>query len=144
MRVDLHYLGHSGVAEADGGLAMRLAPNLARRPVAFDGEVAHPVRFREAMSALHAVVVGDLRFKPKDKTAYEEWKKQQAIDEAQLRKRVTDEVTARELARRVAEPIAPDLEGRFRKQHERYWRARRQWAAELSRNDPAMFRALVP
>lgn len=144
MMVDLRYLGRSAVAERAGGLEMRLAPNLARPAVAFDGEVAHPVRFREAMSALHAVVIGDLRFRRKDKTAYEEWKKQQKQEEDQLRQRVTDEVTARELKRLADEPIAPDLEKRFRSLHAKYWTERRRWANELSRNDPALFRALVP
>src|SRR5262249_19757006 len=51
---------------------------------------------------------------------------------------------ARELEKIAREPIRPDLEKDFRKMHEIYWRARRQWAVELSRNDPALFRALVP
>ena len=49
--LDLRYLGQSGVR--DGALAF--APNLARPPVFFDGELRHPLRFREAMSALHDI-----------------------------------------------------------------------------------------
>ena len=69
MRVDLKYLGHSEVRSDAHSTSVRFAPNLARPKVFFDGELAHPVRFREAMSALHDVVIGDLRSKKKDKTA---------------------------------------------------------------------------
>ncbi len=41
---------------------------------AFNAPLTHPLRFREAISALHDIVVSDLRFKPRDKQAYEEWK----------------------------------------------------------------------
>ena len=36
--------------------------------------------FREAISALHDVVVSDLRYKPKDRTEYKEWRAQQDED----------------------------------------------------------------
>jgi hypothetical protein len=96
------------------------------------------------MSALHAVVVGDLRFKKKDRTAYEAWKKAQAEEEALLRRKLTDEATAHELARLGREPMPPNLEADFRRLHWIYWDARVRWASELSRTDPQLFRHLVP
>jgi len=144
MNLDLRYLGRSGVSSGPAGLEMLLRPNLSRAKVYFDGEVAHPVRFREAMSALHDVVVGDLRFQKKDKTAYEDWKKDQERQEGELRRQLASDIKARELEKVAREPIRPDLEQDFRRMHDRYWHARRQWASELSRNDPEMFRALVP
>src|SRR6059058_2951253 len=80
MIINFAYLGRSRVIEAASGGArtLSMAPNLAREKVSFDAPLLHPLRFREAMSALHDVVINDLRFKPRDKTAYEEWKKQQA------------------------------------------------------------------
>jgi hypothetical protein len=141
---ELRYLGRSAVSSRPGGLEMLLRPNLSRAKVYFDGEVAQPVRFREAMSALHDVVVGDLRWKATDKTAYEEWKKDQAREEADLRRQLARDIKARELEKLSREPIRPGLEQEFRRQHDIYWRARRQWASELAQNDPAMFRALVP
>ena len=53
-------------------MALMLSPNLSRSPVSFEAELAKPIRFREAVSALHEIVVGDLRWKPKDHTAYRE------------------------------------------------------------------------
>ncbi len=71
MRYDLRYLGKSGVRETASGASVSFSPNLAREKVFFDSELRFPIRFREAMSALHDVVVGDLRWKKKDRTAYE-------------------------------------------------------------------------
>jgi len=52
---------------------------VTREPTYFSGEIGKPLAFREAISALHDVVVSDLRFKPKDKTAYKAWAAQQEI-----------------------------------------------------------------
>ena len=74
MQVKLAYLGHSRLQQSRGGQVLSLAPNLAREPVAFDAPLVQPIRFREAISALHDVVISDLRYKPRDKTAYQQWK----------------------------------------------------------------------
>jgi predicted nucleic acid-binding Zn finger protein len=142
VNLDLRYLGASGMTA--NGSALSFAPNLARPKVFFDGELEFPLRFREAMSALHDVVVGDLRFKKKDKTAYLAWKAEEAKKEAQLRALLHDQAKKAELMRLAKEPIPPNLEADFRKMHRLYWDARVRWANELSRNDPELFRHLVP
>jgi hypothetical protein len=144
MRVDLRYLGHSGVRDLSSGAALTFAPNLARPKVFFDGALVHPVRFREAMSALHGVVVGDLKFKKRDKSGYLAWKELQAQGEAALRQAFFDKAKKDEIARIAKEPIPDGLEVDFQRMHRVYWTARRTWAAELSRNDPELFRHLVP
>jgi hypothetical protein len=144
MNLDLRYLGPSEVRESGAGATVRFSPNLARSKVFFDAELRHPLRFREAVSALHDVVVGDLRFKKKDKTAYQEWKKEQARKDAEIRRAFQDKAKQAELARIVKEPLPKDLEGDFRRMHRLYWNARVRWANELSRDDPELFRHLVP
>ncbi|HRI70551.1 MAG TPA: SWIM zinc finger domain-containing protein [Polyangium sp.] len=144
MNVDLRYLGKSSVLGAAQGLLVKFSPNLARPKTFFDAELRDPVRFREAVSALHDVVIGDLRFKKKDKTAYEAWKKGEAEREAQMRADLFSQAKRDELAKLSKEPIPPNLEGDFRKMHRLYWDARVRWANELARNDPEMFRHLVP
>ncbi len=144
MRLDLNYLGHSEVTSGPAGSSLSFAPNLARPRVFFDAELQKPLRFREAMSALHDVVVGDLRFEKKDRTAYEAWKKNQAQEQAELRATLTDQAKMRELAKIAKEPLPRDLEGDFRRLHKQYWGARVRWANELARNDPELFRHLVP
>ena len=68
------YAGTSGVTNGDGATAMTLQPDALRPPTYFRGSVTAQVAFREAMSALHAVVVADLRFVPKDRTSYLAWR----------------------------------------------------------------------
>ncbi|MFP2907174.1 hypothetical protein ACLESD_19415 [Pyxidicoccus sp. 3LFB2] len=144
MKLDLQYLGRSGVVDVPGGSALSFQPNLARPRVFFDQELKHPIRFREAISALHEVVVGDLRIQKKDRSAYEAWKAEQAREEAELRRAIHDQEKQVELAKLTREPMPRNLEADFRKMHSLYWTARRRWASELSQNDPALFRALVP
>jgi hypothetical protein len=144
VKLDLRYLGHSEVRATAAGAELRFAPNLSRSPVFFDAELGYPLRFREAMSALHDVVVGDLRFQKKDRTAYEAWKKDQAQRDAELRRTLHDKAHLAELKRISSEPIPKNLDGDFRKMHRLYWDARVRWAHELSRNDPELFRHLVP
>ncbi|MFO0617487.1 MAG: SWIM zinc finger family protein [Polyangiaceae bacterium] len=141
MRVDLRYFGSSGVRSVAGGEALAFSPNLAREEVFFDAELAHPLRYREAMSALHAVVVGDARYKKRDKSAYEAWKREKAREDADLRKAIYDRT--REERSGLGE-VPRDLELQFRTKHALYWRERRRWASELLSSDPALFRALVP
>ncbi len=65
--------------------AMSFTPDANREPTYFSGELGKAVAFREAISALHDIVVSDLRFKPKDKTAYKEWvAKQELVDMVEL------------------------------------------------------------
>lgn len=144
MNLELRYIGRSEVAPVPGGMALRFAPNLARPKVFYDAELRHPVRFREAVSALHDVVVGDLRYRKKDKAAYLEWKREQQLHELELRRMIHDEAKKAELARISREPVPPGLDEEFRRQHGIYWHARRGWADELARTDPELFRALVP
>jgi hypothetical protein len=60
---------------------MSFSPDTKRQPTYFVGELRKQIGFREAISALHDVVISDLRFKPKDKTAYKEWRaKQDEVD----------------------------------------------------------------
>jgi hypothetical protein len=140
----LSYLGRSEVRADRAGSAVRFSPNLSRPKVFFDAAVKEPVRFREAISALHEVVVGDLRFRRKDQTAYLEWKREQALQEEAQRRRVTEEARQVELARMGQQAIPADLERRFQVMHRLYWNARIQWANELAANDPELFRHLVP
>ncbi len=144
MNVNLRYLGKSTVQSAAHGLLMRFSPNLARPKTFFDAELRDAIRFREAVSALHDVVVGDLKFKKRDKSAYEAWKKAEAERESQLRADMFDKAKRQELAKLAKEPIPPNLDSDFRKMHRIYWDARVRWANELARNDPEMFRHLVP
>jgi hypothetical protein len=79
------YLGQSRAESDAGATRLGFAPDTLRQPTFFTGKVARHLPFREAISALHHVVVSDLRFKPKDRTAYLAWlqaNEQQLLAEA--------------------------------------------------------------
>jgi len=137
------YGGHSGLVERSGNRFIRLAPNLAREPVAFDAELLNPLRFREAISALHDVVISDLRFVKRDKTAYEQWKKQQGTRDAVVRKNALQQATLELEARRNA-PLSKDLEKDFAAARKRYWTLRMKYSDYLRKHDPELWRKLVP
>ena len=73
MEFNYAYKGSTSVSDRPSSTQMSFSPDLKRPPTYFVGELRQNVAFREAISALHDVVVSDLRFKPKDKTAYKEW-----------------------------------------------------------------------
>lgn len=143
MNIQFAYLGHSTLSPIAGGQLLSLAPNLAREPVSFDAPLLQPLRFREAISALHDVVISDLRFKPRDKTAYEEWKKSERSRVASLRQQTYQEAKKEILGRRE-EPVPPDLEKQFGHFRRMYWNARQKYASYLLKNDPQLWRMLMP
>jgi hypothetical protein len=116
------YYKQSGLS-TDGILS--LAPNLSREPVSFDAELREPLRFREAISALHDVVINDLRFKPRDKSAYEAYKQAEHRRLANIRTTEYKAATEAILARRAAD-VPRDLESRFEKHRRTYWDARQR------------------
>lgn len=116
MEFNYAYKGNTAVVERGASTQMSFSPDTKRPPTYFIGELRQNVAFREAISALHDVVVSDLRFKPKDKTAYKEWAaKQQEINwqlVAAQRQKVADKIKQlqdelNELAQRSYQRLAP-------------------------------------
>jgi hypothetical protein len=143
MQVALAYRGRSGVVQTNVGLAVALAPNLRRDRVSFVGTLKQPLRFREAMSALHDVVISDLRFKKKDKTAYEEWKKAESAREAAIRSEAV-KLKRSELEKEKGKPMRAGLEQKYQRCRQRYWDARNRYSNLLQREDPELWRMLMP
>lgn len=77
MLFNYKYGGTSAISNNANSTDMSFAPDALREPTFFVGNLHKKISFREAISALNAVVVSDLRFKPKDKTAYLAWAKEQ-------------------------------------------------------------------
>jgi hypothetical protein len=77
MLFDYKYKGSTTVANVGERTEMSFAPDTNRQPTYFFGQLSKSLEFREAISALHDIVVADLRYQPKDKTAYKEWAAQQ-------------------------------------------------------------------
>ena len=143
MNVTFAYRGHSAVADSGGRQVFRLVPNLHRDLVSFDAPLLKPLRFREAMSALHDVVINDLRFKPRDKTAYEQWKKNEQARLGAVR-RESYRAAVAEINAQRAVPLPPDFEKSFERLRRKYWDARIKYSNYLLKNDPALWRQLMP
>jgi hypothetical protein len=73
MEFNYKFKGNSGVNSNSTQTDMSFAPDLNREPTFFVSKLRDSLNFREAMSALHDVVVSDMRFKPKDKSDYKAW-----------------------------------------------------------------------
>jgi hypothetical protein len=143
MNFSVAYKGRSGIATTAGGMALSFAPNLRRDRVSFSGDLREPLRFREAVSALHAVVVSDLKFRPKDRSAYQAYLKRVQAREQSIRQFAFKQARETLLAEQP-EPIPAGLERQFKSLRDKYWGARVRYADYLARNDPALFRVLVP
>ncbi len=143
MNLQLAYLGRSAIQQSPLGLAVSLAPNLRRDRVGFNGTLRHPLRFREAVSALHDIVVSDLRYKPKDRSAYQAFVAEQKERENALR-RGARQAARQELRSRQPEPMPAGLEQRYQRLRKTYWNARLKYSDYLSRHDPELWRRLVP
>jgi hypothetical protein len=140
----MNYAGRSQLKLLSGGeRILDLAPNLARDKVEFNANLSDPIRFREAISALHDVVINDLTFTPRDKSGYEDWKKQQTARESALRKQAKD--GARELVRAGTAPRATaEQKSKYQSALARYWQARSQFNTRLREENQTLWRRLMP
>jgi hypothetical protein len=73
MLFNYRFAGSTTVSSSSYLTGMNFVPDTLRESAWFLGKLNKKIAFREAISALHDVVVSDLRFKPKDKSAYKEW-----------------------------------------------------------------------
>ena len=143
MNLLVSYLGRSGIRSGPTEVSVSLAPNLRRDRVSFGGTLRQPLRFREAVSALHDVVVSDLRYKPKDHSDYQAYLAQQKQREDALRRGAAQAAEAR-LSIQQPVIVSRELENDFRRLRKVYWDARLKYSDYLSRRDPEMWRLLVP
>jgi hypothetical protein len=143
MQATFSYWKRSAIVPSPAGLAIALAPNLSRERVSFLGVLNQPIRFREAVSALHDVVISDLRFKKRDKSAYAAYQAERKQREAELRRGATS-AARKEAYARLPVAIPEGLESQFRNLRQVYWKARQQYSDYLTRHDPQLWRLLMP
>jgi hypothetical protein len=146
MQLNLAYRGRSAVSWSPAGVAVSLAPNLRRDRVSFEGVLGDPLRFREAIGALHEIVVSDLRYKARDKSAYQAYNAQEKQREDERRRVVAKQARAaiHESLPELAEPYSAELEKRYKRLRGSYWKARRTYASHLWKHDPELWRLLLP
>ena len=147
MNLTVAYRDRSSIVSGPSGLAVALAPNLRRDRVSFDATLRHPLRFREAIGALHDVVISDLRYRPKDRSAHDAYLDQQEAREAAIRRTASAE--ARQAIREAARPELSEagfatLDREFRRKRQQYWSARQEYSSYLMTHDPELWRLLMP
>jgi hypothetical protein len=146
MELSLAYRGHSAMVSSPAGLALSLAPNLRRDRVSYEGVLRDPLRFREALGALHEVVVSDLRYKPRDSSAYQAYVAEQKKRETELRQSITKQARAAivENMPELPEPFSREFEKRYRRLRSLYWSTRQKYSDYLMVHDRELWRLLVP
>jgi len=132
MKFNYTYTNNSTVQQTNNNTQMSFAPDIQRQPTYFIGELRQNINFREAISALHHVVVCDLRFKPKDREAYKQWRSQQDDLDWQL-------IAAQQQT--VANKIQPlqeeltRLQQESRQRRKPYYAARQKYYSYLYKKD---------
>ncbi|MGE0434569.1 MAG: SWIM zinc finger family protein [Planctomycetota bacterium] len=79
MVITMTYKSPSGVKRTRRRADVKLAANTKRDEVYFKGRLREPLAFREAIGALHDVVISDLKWRPdpKKKADYVKWRQEQ-------------------------------------------------------------------
>jgi hypothetical protein len=146
MDLTLAYRGRSAIVSSPGGLAVALAPNLRRDRVAFDAALRHPLPFREALGALHDVVISDLRLPVRDHSAYQAYLAAEKAREIELHKTAASQARSAILKESalLADVDIKDVEKQYKSMRSLYWGARQKYSNYLSRHDPELWRLLVP
>ncbi len=141
MEFNYAYKGSSHIADRSDRTDMSFSPDTKREPTFFRGQLDRRIPFREAISALHDVVISDLRWKPKDRTEYKEWlAKQEELDWsviAEQRGQVAAQV--KELSDELA-----DLNRRRATRWSGYYKAQRRYFDYLYRKDMDAWYVLDP
>ncbi|MBF5006036.1 SWIM zinc finger family protein [Diaphorobacter caeni] len=77
MEFKYQYYGTTSVSDTAASQSFSFAPDLLRPPTRFDGTLKRDglayLQVREGLSALHDVVVSDMRTRGRDKSAYRQW-----------------------------------------------------------------------
>ena len=141
MQFDYAYHGDSTVSNGVDRTAMSFAPDTLRQPAFFRGKLRQPLAFRQAISALHDVVVSDLRWKPKDRTEYLHWRAAQDAEDL-----ATIAVRRKEVVQRIKE-INAEFKTLFDKSYQRqkpYLDAKRAYFQFLLERDYQAWIVLDP
>ena len=141
MEFDYSYAGSSSVDNSGAGTKVNFSPDTKREPTFFRGNVGKPIAFREAISALHDVVISDLRWKPTDRTEYMAWRAQQdEVDWAAVAEQRAD--VAEKLAK-VRDELA-ELRKRDAERMRGYYAAQQRYFQYLYQQDRNMWIVLDP
>ena len=146
MLFDYNYFGSSSIKTTGDLASISFSPDVSRSaPVSFRGELKpeHAVRFREAISTLHDVVINDQRWVAKDRPEYKEWRKMQ--DEKEMAQYLTEnEELIADIAKTGDEIIDLQRKIRHMESDDEYWNALSNYYDFLYRENHAAWYVLDP
>jgi len=132
MEFNYKFKGNSGVSSSNTQTDMSFAPDLNREPTFFVSKLKDSLNFREAMSALHNVVISDMAFKPKDKSDYKAWLDSQ--EQVWLAELVAQQEKHQEQYDRVKKELS-DIRAKENKLLKPYYDAQSKYFNYLYKND---------
>ena len=126
MEFNFRYLGQSKVSSDSSQTEMSFSPDSLREPTYFIADLGKHLPFREAISALHEIVVSDQRIQPKDRTEYFEWlEKEEQVMLADFMSQQKDSEQEIPLIRKELSKLNKDfnkLMGPYRKAEAKYFK----------------------
>ena len=125
MLFEYKYQGSSSVRSDARSSSLSFVPDASREPTWFSGQIRQTLLFREAISALHDVVVSDLRFKPKDREEYKRWVTTQ--EDLWLAESIAQRAQRKEEISRVREELKVLHEQKFRQMRPFYEARQNYW-----------------
>ncbi|MFT6576581.1 MAG: hypothetical protein ACJA16_004790, partial [Akkermansiaceae bacterium] len=125
MLFNFKYKGSSTVRSDASQTALSFVPDARRDPTWFHGKIREKLIFREAISALHDVVVSDLRFRPKDREEYQRWLAEQEdlwlTEAATGQSERTEKIASLSQELKTAFAAQQGAMGPFYKARSKYW-----------------------
>lgn len=141
MLFEYRYFGESQVRNDDKGTDISFVPDSLRKPVHFVADIGRHLPFREAISALHDVVVSDLRPPQRDLSAYKAWLA--TSEKAMLAAFIADAPRIKEEAARLERELS-ELRARKNKLLAPFHKARQSYFDHIYKHDRELWYVLDP
>ncbi len=141
MQFDYAYRGHTAVNNSPTASDLSFVPDATRPPTHFEGTLRAGIEFREAISALHDVVISDLRYTPKDRAAYKKWLEEQ--EERDLLRAMSQSAAVRREIEAIERQL-DDVSRRIRGKMQPFWQAQRRYFDYIYTRDYTAWLILDP
>lgn len=132
MIVEFKYKGQSAIVQGLSQSRVAFATNEVREAAFFKGALGRPLVFREAMGALHDVVISDFKYRPRDRFEFQEWLRRE--DEKFVQRLALE----REKGRKRLEELEAQKAALDEKRHQRlapFYKARKSYFEYVFTNE---------
>jgi len=141
MEFTYRYTKPSAVSSDAGQTQLAFSPDSLRQPSFFVGQLKQNIAFREAISALHDVVISDMRQQPKDRDDYFNWLAQE--EQRLLAEHLAQQSSIKTLVQGLRQKIA-EMNRQSSKILQPYYQAQRKYFRYLWKRDLDAWYVLDP